>query len=69
MEKKRKAQLECANWNLGNCIGCMIHIDRPYLKRNNWAPVFLHLDNELAGKPCIVDTKKGCNYFKNFVAR
>ena len=68
-EKKRKAQLECANWHLGNCLGCMIHIDRAYLKRNNWVPVFLHIDKELQDKPCIVDTKEGCQYFKNFMQR
>ena len=31
MTKLRKAQLECANWNAGDCLGCDVYIDRGYL--------------------------------------
>ena len=64
---RRKAQLECANWSVGTCLGCNLHIDRGYLKKNNWAPVFQYLDSEKAHKPCIVE--KGCKYFDRFVVR
>ena len=66
MTKLRKAQIECANWNVGNCLGCNIYIDRGYLKRNNWVPVFQSLDSKKAYKPCVVE--KGCTYFDKFVA-
>ena len=66
-QKLRKAQLECANWSVGNCRGCNLHIDRKYLKNNGWVPVFQTIDSEKAGKPCIVEN--GCKYFDNFVAR
>ena len=64
---RRKAQLECANWSLGICLGCNFYIDKKYLEKNNWVPVFQHLDSKKANKPCIVE--KGCNYFDRFVAR
>jgi hypothetical protein len=67
MTKLRKAQLDCANWNIGNCLGCSISIDRGYLKRNKWAPVFMTIKSKKAEKPCIVED--GCKYFDNFVAR
>ena len=67
MKKLRKAQLECANWYSGNCLGCNVYIDRGYLVRNNWAPVFQSIDSKKVNKPCTVE--KGCNYFDNFVAR
>ena len=68
MTKKLKiAKNECANWNVGNCIGCMVYIDSGYLERNNWAPVFQSIDSKKANKPCQVD--KGCSYFDLFVAK
>jgi len=67
MTKLRKAQLDCANWNIGNCLGCSISIDRGYLKRFKWAPVFMTIKSKKAEKPCIVED--GCRYFDNFVAR
>ena len=67
MKKLRKAQLECANWNVGNCLGCDLYIDRGYLKRDNWVPVFQYLDSGKVGEPCSVE--KGCKYFDKFVAR
>ena len=67
MTKLRKAQIECANWNVGNCLGCSIYIDRGYLDRNNWAPVFQSIDSKKAGKRCSVE--KGCKYFEDFIAR
>ncbi len=65
MTKLKKAQLECANWDCGNCIGCMLKIDKKYLKRNNWVPVFQTLNSKKATKPCTVE--KGCSYFENFI--
>ena len=67
MTKLRKAQIECANWNVGNCLGCSIYIDRGYLDRNNWAPVFQSIASKKAGNPCSVE--KGCKYFEDFIAR
>ena len=66
-EKLRKAQLECANWSLGNCLGCEIYIDRGYLKKNGSVPILQSIDSDKAGKPCIVE--KGCRYFDRFVVR
>mgnify|MGYP003636114224 CR=1 FL=1 len=65
MTKLKKAQLECANWSLGNCLGCSLHIDAGYLERNKWAPIFQTIDKDKVNKPCIVE--KGCEYFENFV--
>tara|TARA_R100000278_G_scaffold577_1_gene1324 strand:+ start:569 stop:775 length:207 start_codon:yes stop_codon:yes gene_type:complete len=65
MKKVRQAQLECSNWYLGNCTGCLIIINKDYLKRNNWAPVFQTIDSKKANKPCTVET--GCEYFEKFV--
>ena len=67
MTKLRKAQLECANWNVGNCLGCDLYIDKEYLIKTNWAPVFQSIDSKKAGKPCVVE--KWCRYFDKFVAR
>jgi len=64
---RRKAQRDCANWSVGNCLGCDLHIDRRYLVRNNWVPIFQTIDSDKAGKPCCVE--KGCKYFDKFVAR
>ncbi len=64
---KKIAQNECANWSLGNCIGCDVYIDTGYLERNNWTPVFLSIKSKKADKPCTVD--KGCEYFNNFVVK
>ena len=66
MSKLKKAQRECANWNVGNCLGCTLYIDKGYLKRNNWAPIFQSIDSKKASKPCVVE--KGCEYFDQFVA-
>ena len=62
---KKKAQNECANWSLGNCIGCNVYIDKGYLDRNRWSPVFLSIDSKKSGKPCTVE--KGCDYYNKFV--
>ena len=70
MDKKklrRRAQLECANWNTGDCLGCDFNIDKEYLKKNNWVPVFQYLDSGKAGKPCVVE--EGCKYFDRFVVQ
>ena len=65
MTKLKKAQLECANWDCGNCIGCVFQIDRQYLKRNNWTPVFQSIESKKANRPCTVE--KGCSYFEDYV--
>ena len=67
MTKLRKAQLECANWNVGNCLGCDLYIDKEYLIKTNWAPVFQSIDSKKAGKPCVVE--KGCRYIYKYLAR
>tara|TARA_R110002167_G_scaffold42855_6_gene129873 strand:+ start:734 stop:949 length:216 start_codon:yes stop_codon:yes gene_type:complete len=68
MKKTKKtiiAQNECANWDCGNCIGCTLEIDKKYLKRNSWAPVFQTIISKKVNKPCTVE--KGCNYFENLI--
>lgn len=64
-KRKRKAELECANWDLGNCLGCNLYINKRYLRKNRWVPVFQTIDIDKVNKPCIVD--KGCEYFENFI--
>lgn len=64
---KKKAQLECANWDCGNCTGCTIYIDRGYLDRNNWAPVHMSTDSKKTDKECTVED--GCEYFDKFVIK
>jgi len=67
MTKLKKAQLECANWDCGNCIGCTIQINKRYLKRNGWVPVFQTIKSKKANNPCTVE--KGCNYFENLIRK
>ncbi len=51
------ARQHCANWNAGNCIGCVFN------RRHN--KLFVSLDSDLSGKPCVVE--KGCDYFEYVV--
>ena len=53
---KNLAKQECANWNNGNCLGCM-------MKHKNDA-LFMWIDVEKEGKPCSPDE---CDYLKNVV--
>tara|TARA_R110000824_G_scaffold88883_2_gene218377 strand:- start:1616 stop:1831 length:216 start_codon:yes stop_codon:yes gene_type:complete len=66
MIKLKIAQNECANWDCGNCLGCDIHVNRKYLKNNNWVPVFQTINSNKVNKPCIVE-KERCAYFEEFV--
>ncbi len=54
---KTIAQLNCANWNTGRCIGCI------FLKSKNNLGYFI--DSKLSGKECIVE--EGCDYFESVV--
>jgi hypothetical protein len=51
------ARIYCANWDNGNCLGCM-------MKRSNGMLTF-HISSKFANKPCQV--KKKCDYFNNIV--
>jgi len=53
------ARKHCANWDRGNCLGCMlVRVDKTLVMR---------LDEKFAGKPCVVD--KGCEYFDEIVTK
>tara|TARA_R110002020_G_scaffold263694_2_gene478380 strand:+ start:1865 stop:2071 length:207 start_codon:yes stop_codon:yes gene_type:complete len=65
MTKLKKAQLECANWDCGKCTGCSIHINKGYLERNSWAPVFQTILSKKVNKPCTAED--GCDYFENYI--
>ena len=51
------ARTHCANWDNGNCVGCMI-------KNKNQTLIF-RISSKFAGKSCQV--KKKCKYFDNVV--
>jgi hypothetical protein len=51
------ARAYCANWDNGNCLGCM-------MKRSNSLLVF-RISSKFANKPCQV--RKKCDYFNNIV--
>jgi hypothetical protein len=53
------ARKHCANWNRGNCLGCMfVRVGKALIMR---------LDEKFVGKPCVVD--KGCEYFDEIVTK
>jgi hypothetical protein len=51
------ARQHCANWNNGNCLGCMM---RTY---NNM--IIFRISSKFADKSCQVDKK--CRYFDDIV--
>ena len=51
------ARRYCANWNAGDCLGCMVK-----MKKN---VIIFRITSKLAYKPCKVDS--GCEYFNNIV--
>ena len=55
--KIRTAMKYCANWDSGDCLGCM-------MSSSNKVLIFRILSN-FANKPCQVDEK--CDYFNNIV--
>jgi|TARA_R110002126_G_scaffold228107_1_gene372605 hypothetical protein len=54
---KTIAQLNCANWNTGKCIGCV------FSNKKNSLGYFI--DSKLSGKDCRVE--EGCDYFESIV--
>jgi len=54
---KTIAQLNCANWNTGKCIGCV------FSTKNN--SLSYYIDSKLSGNECIVE--EGCDYFESIV--
>jgi hypothetical protein len=56
--KIRTAMKHCANWDSGDCIGCMISICNKV--------IIFRILSKFANKPCQVDKK--CDYFNNIVA-
>ena len=64
--KKTTPIQHCANQRNGKCDGVMIKIE--HNKNLTGARVVTWVDDELAGKPCVVmnDNKK-CLYFENIV--
>ena len=51
------ARQHCANWDNGNCIGCMM--------RTNNNKLIFRISSKFANKSCQVDKK--CRYFDNVV--
>ena len=56
--KIRTAMKHCANWDNGDCIGCMMSICNKV--------IIFRILSKFANKPCQVDKK--CDYFNNIVA-
>ena len=54
---KNDARTHCANWDVGDCLGCM-------MPRMNGELVMV-IDSKLKGKSCSVDN--GCEYFEKIV--
>ena len=50
---KTIAQLNCSNWNTGNCMGCV------FSRKNN--SLSYYIDSKISGKECIAED--GCDYF------
>ena len=57
MKNNRPAQLFCANYDVGKCIGCMI-------KCTNDGSIYFRIDSKMQGKECNPD---GCKYFETVV--
>ena len=55
--EKKLAQKYCSNWVRGACIGRIIKYQDGVTK--------IWLDEELAGKECIIDN--GCHFFEDYV--
>lgn len=53
----RTASKHCANWNAGNCLGCMMKTEKNV--------IIFRMSHKLSNKPCIINT--GCEYFNNVV--
>ena len=51
------ARQQCANWDVGRCIGCVFN-------RNN-DKLYISISSKLSGKQCIVE--EGCDYFESVV--
>ncbi len=54
---KTIAQLNCSNWNTGNCMGCV------FSRKNN--SLSYYIDSKISGKECIAED--GCDYFESVV--
>ena len=55
--KIRTAMKHCANWDSGDCLGCMMNSSNKVL--------IFRILSKFANKPCQVDEK--CDYFNNIV--
>ncbi len=53
------ARRNCANFDNGNCLGCM------FQRKDN--KLLMRLDSKYVNKPCVVD--KGCTYFDKIVKK
>jgi len=53
----KTASKHCANWNSGDCLGCMIKTEKKV--------IIFKIKSKLANKPCVINT--GCEYFNNIV--
>jgi len=53
----RAASHHCANWDAGNCLGCMMKTEKKV--------IIFKISHKLSNKPCIVNS--GCEYFNNVV--
>ena len=54
---KTTARQYCANYFIGNCLGCMM------VRKDGVR--YMRLSKKLADKECVVD--QGCDYFDNIV--
>ncbi len=53
------ARRNCANFDNGNCLGCMF--------QRKDSKLLMRLDSKYVDKPCVVD--KGCTYFDKIVKK
>jgi|TARA_R100000781_G_scaffold114486_3_gene85425 hypothetical protein len=53
------ARKNCANFNNGDCLGCMFKREEDGL--------LMRIDSKFAARPCSVD--KGCTYFDKIVMK
>jgi len=61
VNEKKNALKHCANWNTGKCLGVL------FIRGEDSGQIFQKINSKYEGRDCFVDSKEGCEYFKNCV--
>jgi hypothetical protein len=60
VSEKKKAQIHCANWDCGKCLGVL------FIRGVDSGQIYQRTSKEYYKKDCFVE-EKGCQYFKKIV--